>query len=274
MRYVWRFIYILISTNKSQGVYSIPGTLSAAPISDILDLEQGWGQTYTTGPTLLHPKQPNVRYYGLETIDENLGFYKHNVSRLGVTVCSRMEEDEEVNKSGMIVDTPPLNIKDASLIEDIVSDFEINVLCIVGNERLYIDLKKRFKEKVTIVKVPKSGGCVERDDAFTRQVQQKSIREYFYGTSKTILSPYTVHVDFTVVNVYKPYVETNDYISSVLPIGEDESDERDSKAPKLLEKVEPSSSTLQHCVVAILQAGKNDDVDILLRSGVLGFAVM
>lgn len=222
----------------------------------------------------MHPKQPNVRYYGLETIDENLKFYKHNVSRLGVTVCSRMEEDEAVSKSGMIVDSPALKIKDAGLIEDIVSDFEINVLCVVGNERLFIDLKKRFKDKVTIVKVPKSGGCVERDDAFLRQVQQKSIREYFYGTSKTVLSPYTTHVDFSVVNVFKPFVEENNYISSVLPIGENETEESENKNLKLLEKVEPSSSTLQHSVLAFLQAEKTDDEEIILRSGVLGFAVV
>jgi len=210
----------------------------------------------------------------LETIEENLKFYKHNISRLGVTVCSRMEEDEQVNKSGMIVNTPPLNIKDAQLIEDIVSDFEINVLCVVGNERLFIDLKKRFKEKLSIVKVPKSGGCVERDDAFIRQSQQKSIREYFYGTPKSILSPYTVHVDFTVVKVFKPFIETNNYISSVLPIGEDEDEEKESKVSKLLENVEPSSSTLQNSVLAFLQADKNDSEDIILRSGVLGFAVV
>lgn len=193
---------------------------------------------------------------------------------MGVTVCSRMQEDEEVNKSGLIVDTPPLKIKDVQLIEDIVSDFEINIICVVGNERLFIDLKKKFKEKFTIVKVPKSGGCVERDEAFQRQSQQKSIREYFYGTPKTVLSPYTVHVDFTVVTVYKPFLETNNYISSVLPIGEEEEEETDTKTPKLLEKVETSSSTLQNSVVAILQADKTDEEDIVLRSSVLGFAVV
>lgn len=185
-----------------------------------------------------------------------------------------MEEDEEVSKSGLIVDTPPLKIKDVQLIEDIVSDFEINIICVVGNERLFIDLRKKFKEKLTIVKVPKSGGCVERDETFQRQSQQKSIREYFYGTPKTVLSPYTVHVDFTVVTVYKPFIETNNYISSVLPIGEEEEEETETKSPKLLEKVETSSSTLQNSVVAILQADKTDEEDIVLRSSVLGFAVV
>ncbi|CCH40486.1 hypothetical protein BN7_19 [Wickerhamomyces ciferrii] len=243
-------------------------TLTATPISDILDVEHGWGQSYTTGPTLLHPKQPTVRYYGLETIEENEKFYKHNVSRLGVTACSRLEEDEIVNKSGMIINTPPLKIKDAPLVEDIISDFEVDVLVVVGNERLYIDLRKRFKEKVTIVKVPKSGGCVERDDTFIRQCQQKSIREYFYGTPKTVLSPYTVHVDFSIVTVYKPFVEQNNYISSVLPIGEEGEEEEDKKSVKLLEKIEPSSSALQNAVVAFLQADKTDEEDIVLRSGV------
>jgi polyribonucleotide 5'-hydroxyl-kinase len=265
---------MVVNLNPSDGAFSIPGTLSAAPISDILDIEDGWGQTYTTGASLMHPKQPTVRYYGSDKIHENLKFYKHNVSRLGVTVCSRISEDPLVKKSGVILDSPPLTIKDVDVIEDIVSDFEVNVIVVVGNERLFIDLKKKFQSKLDVIKVPKSGGCVERDDAFTRQSQQRAIREYFYGTPRTALSPYTVSVDFDVVKVYKPFVETTKLVSSVLPIGEDGLEQEEEKPVPLLEPVEPSSSTLQHCVVAILHADKKSDDDIVMRSGVLGFGVI
>lgn len=265
---------MIVNLNPSDPVFSIPGTLTGTPVSDILDVEDGWGQTYTTGVAPLHPKQPTVRYYGSPDIHENLKFYKHNVSRLGVTVCSRVSEDSTMKKSGVIVDTPPLTIKDVEIIEDVISDFEINVMVVIGNERLFIDLKKKFQAKLNVVKLPKSGGCVERDDSFTRQVQQRSIREYFYGTPKTVLSPYTVYVDFDVVKVYKPFVDAGGLISSVLPIGEDGLDNEEKKPDPLLQSLEPSSSSLQHCVLAILQADKKSDEDIILRSSVLGFGVV
>lgn len=267
---------MLVNLNPQEGVFSVPGTITATPISDILDVEDilGWGQSYTSGPTLFHPKQPNVRYYGYDKIDDNLKFYKYNVSRLGVTVCSRLEEDENLKKSGLIIDTPALSYKNIQLIEDIISDFEVNIIVVIGNERLFIDVKKKLnRDSLNIVKLPKSGGCVEKDDVFIRNVQQKLIKEYFYGNSKLILSPYTVNVDFTVVNVYQPFIESEDLVSSVLPVGEIE-DSSDLKQKNLIEKVEINSSNLQNSVVAILHADKNEDNDEIIRSSVLGFAVI
>ncbi|KAH3678379.1 hypothetical protein WICMUC_001396 [Wickerhamomyces mucosus] len=265
----------LVNLDPSKSGFSIPGSLSAAPISDILDVEQGLGQSYTTGPTLLHPKQPTVRYFGYDNFDDHLKFYKYNVSRLGITVLSRLQEDEKVRRSGLIVDTPPLTIKNVDLIQDIVSDFDIDILVVVGNERLFIDLKKRFKERLTVVKVPKSAGVVDIDDAYQRKLQQKAIKEYFHGIDKSPLSPYTVNVDFKVVNVFKPYIESTELISSVLPIGEEGfEDSKDDKSSKLIEHVETNSSNLLNSVVAILHADKNEDEDEIVRSSVLGFAVV
>lgn len=267
---------MVVNLNPSEGCFTIPGTISAAQVSDILDVEDGWGQSYSTGPTLLHPKQPNVRYLGFDDIDKNMKFYKYNISRLGITACSRLEEDEKMNKSGIFIDTPALNIKNIQLIEDIISDFEVDHVLVIGNERLFIDLNKKLNlNKISLIKVPKSGGCVERDDSYIRRLQQKLIREYFYGNYKTILSPYTVNIDFSVVKVYKPIIEEVDTISSVLPIGEDEDeDQKGLKHVKLIEPVEPSASVLQNSLIAILQADKQDDENIVLRSSVLGFGVI
>lgn len=266
---------MVVNLNPADGVFSLPGSISAAPISDILDVEDGWGHSYTTGVTPLHPKQPNVRYYGFTDIRENLKFYKHCVSKLGVSAGSRASEDPIVRKSGLIIDTPPLTIKDAGVIEDIISDFEVDIVITLGNERLFVDMKKRFGSKLTVAKVPKSDGCVDRDETFMRQTQQRAIKEYFYGTPKTPLNPYTAHVDFSVVKVFKPAAETSSSIvSSVLPIGEFGEAEEEEVKPTILEPVENSAAMLQHCVVALLQADKNDDPEVIARSGVLGYAVI
>lgn len=48
----------------------------------------------------------------------------------------------------------------------------VNIILIIGSEKLQIDMKKRFEnhktdqgEPITLVKLDKSGGCVDRDDA-------------------------------------------------------------------------------------------------------------
>lgn len=84
------------------------------------------------------------------------------------------------------------------------------MILVLGSERLYSDLHRRFdgrrastEESITVVKLAKSGGCVDRDDAYMRQVRQMQIREYFFGDAKRTLSPHTQLVDFAQVIIYK-----------------------------------------------------------------------
>ena len=44
---------------------------------------------------------------------------------------------------------------------------------------------------------------VDRDNAFRRQLQMRKIREYFYGTPKCELSPYSTIVNFHDFSVYR-----------------------------------------------------------------------
>lgn len=271
---------MFVNLDPSNAVFSVPGSITATPISDIMDVEEGWGSTYTTGPTLLHPKQPNVRYYGHDNIQANLEFYKENVSRLGLTALSRLQVDPDIRSSGMIVDTPPLGIKDIGLIQDIVSDLEINVMIVIGNERLFIDLRKKFQGKLSLVKVPKSAGVVEIDDAFKRKLQQRSIREYFHGTKSTPLTPYTANVDYKYITAYKPAIDKNASSSdaafnpSIDQLGYDLNSGESKQKTKLIENIESNSSNLLYTVVAILHADKKDNEEVIARSSVLGFAVI
>ena len=105
------------------------------------------------------------------------------------------------------------------------------MLLVVGNERLYSNMKKVFGKQsnsdntnispVTVVNVPKSGGVVDRDVDYMAGVQMQLINEYFYGTFKQSLSPFTVTVDYTTISsLYKvAEVDTKTKKSSVLGIG-------------------------------------------------------
>ena len=82
----------------------------------------------------------------------------------------------------------------------------------LGSERLYSEMQRRFSiyrgtagEPLTLVKLDKSGGCVDRDDIFMQQAREASIREYFFGDPKRTLSPHNQYVNFDEIVIYKIY---------------------------------------------------------------------
>ena len=86
----------------------------------------------------------------------------------------------------------------------------VSVIVILGSERLYSDMLRRFNgqnssagETVAVVKLDKSGGCVDRDEAYLENLRHAQIREYFFGDAKTTLSPHIQQVDFSSVSIYK-----------------------------------------------------------------------
>ena len=67
---------------------------------------------------------------------------------------------------------------------------------------------------IAVVKVDKSGGCVDRDDGYLRQFRQAQIREYFFGNGKNTLSPHTQQVNFDQLHIFKvPEREKNRFCS-------------------------------------------------------------
>lgn len=209
---------MLVNIDPAESVYAVPGALSASVVSDILDVEQGWGSSAITGPVMLHTKQPLVFLYGLEHLQTNLKYYTHAVSRLALGVNARLRDDVLARTSGIVIDTPAELVtaldgdkNGYATIASMIADFDINVLIVVGQERLYSDMSKRFASKdggksgtkLAVIKVPKSGGCVDREPAYRRAVQAALINEYFYGSPKQPLSPYTVTVDYSTLCIYR-----------------------------------------------------------------------
>ena len=86
----------------------------------------------------------------------------------------------------------------------------VSAVVVLGSERLYSDMLRRFNgqktgtgETIAVVKVDKSGGCVDRDEAYLQQFRQFQIREYFFGDANTTLSPHTQQIDFHQLTIYK-----------------------------------------------------------------------
>lgn len=281
---------VLVNLNPRDGVFSLPGSVTATPISDNFDLEAagGYGGTTTSGSTYHNPKQPLVKNYGFENINSNFDYYKHQISKLGLVLMSRMEEDIDVKNSGIIVDTPPLSIKDISLIENIVADFEIDHIVIMGNEKLLIDLTRKFNHKVAsqqlnLIKVPKSEGAVEVEDTFIRKCQEESIKQYFNGNFRNPLSPFKTEILFSDFIIYKG-VESSEYNSSLLfaPAGDsfapeidddNSGDRKDDSLESCLNKVEDlATNNLENLIVAITHLPlTNKLARDLMDASVLGY---
>lgn len=86
----------------------------------------------------------------------------------------------------------------------------MNVLVVVGSERLYSDMLRHFSGQrmgtdttTTVIKLDRSGGSVNCDEEYLGRYRQAQVREYFFGDSKVALSPHTQQVDFSQFAIYR-----------------------------------------------------------------------
>ncbi|KAI3402580.2 CLP1 [Candida oxycetoniae] len=290
---------ILVNLNPQDGVFALPGSLSATPVSDFFDVESvnGYGMTSTTTGTLVNstPKQPLVKNFGFLDIGDNNKLFDYQIDKLGICVLSKLDSDVKCRSSGVIIDTPPLSIKDFSTISSIIADFKVDLVVVLGNEKLKIDLEKKLSHRISnnglsIIKISKSPGVVELNDQFIRMTQEQTIREYFNGNFKNRLSPFKTEIDITGLSIYKGVV-TKDLESSLafLPEGDDFEHDADGEANDELKEYyqvleTPFSSNLDNSIIAVSHLAQEHSGNLsvgggggsvmgkeLLNSSVLGY---
>ena len=96
---------VIVNTDCKEGMLSIPGTLSTAVLDSIVDVEQGWGSSPTNGPSQIPVKLPLVYHYGMDDPETNGDYFKSLLSRLALSVLSRMTEDPSTKSAGCLIDT-------------------------------------------------------------------------------------------------------------------------------------------------------------------------
>ncbi|KAI8662331.1 hypothetical protein LRP88_03585 [Fusarium phalaenopsidis] len=254
---------LVVNADPKEGLLSLPGTLSASVLATVMDPEavDGWGSTPTSGPSSVPVKLPLVFYYGLESPEEDPDFYRELVSKLAGSVSGRLNEDENVKSSGVIIDGTglPEQTKDGfDLVAHIVDEFSINVIIVVGSSHISGELTKRFAnertslgEPISVVPLDKSDGVVERDEMFMQHAREAAIKEYFFGDSRRTLSPLIQQVDFDNVVVYH-------------------TPEHPTYNGETLAREEPSTP-MQHWTLAIMHATPKESPDTVRAAGVMGF---
>ncbi|KAL4904938.1 mRNA cleavage and polyadenylation factor clp1 [Aspergillus multicolor] len=250
---------IVVNLDPTEGMLSVPGTVSATAFRAMLDVEEGWGSSPMSGPSAVPVKLPLVYFYPMTNPLEAEGsVFRPIVSRLALSVMGRMAEDEDARETGIIVDTPGILSQSRAgaldMINHIVTEFSITTILVIGSERLYSLMMKNYDnkpsssasaaasdERISVVKLSRSGGCVDRDAAYRKAVSESQIRTYFFGnpvpttassalsiasssTTNVTLSPHAQQLDFNAISLYN-------YITSS---AEDEQNEEDDYDPAQL----------------------------------------
>ena len=97
---------VAVNLDTKEGMMSIPGSVSAATFSSIIDVEEGWGSSPTNGPTPVPVKLPLVYYLGLANPEDKTSVYKPIITRLALSVMNRLQDDKEAKGTGCIIDAP------------------------------------------------------------------------------------------------------------------------------------------------------------------------
>jgi polyribonucleotide 5'-hydroxyl-kinase len=185
-------------------------------------------------------------WYGHPDTKSNPQLLDRLIRNLGVNVLERHDVDPQARVSGLIVDTPssfasgPSSGSSAdsrhTLIKACVDTFHINVILVVGHEKLNAEMQRLFGNQLTVVKIPKSGGVVELDHSYRERVHNYQLHAYMYGeridpppgvssglvgreaATELILSPSSSIINFGDLAIYRIGLESM-APSSALPIG-------------------------------------------------------
>jgi len=270
-----------------EGVLAPPGSLTVATVGFQLDVENGYGISAISGPTITPVKTPLIYHYPYTSPLEKPDVFKAIITRMALSVTNKLEEDASAKQGGLIIDTPgALNDPKSNydLINHLVSEFSINLILSIGSERLFNDMNRRFstgkssEEAIPVLRTSKPGGAVERDASYMKQLRTQQIREYFFGTSKESLSPHSHSVGFGEVSVYRAKSQAEAAASSTSVFGA-EADDDDYDAPYArdpqrssgtFEKIEPSAAMTGSLLAIKFCPGNSDEIAVR-DSAVMGF---
>ncbi|CAG9565692.1 unnamed protein product [Danaus chrysippus] len=241
---------IFVDLDVGQGHISVPGTIGALLVERPASIEEGFSQ-----------QAPLVYHFGHKSPGDNLELYNMIVSRLAEVIAERCENNKKASTSGVIINTCGwVKGTGYKVLTHAAQAFEVDVILVLDNERLYNELKRDMPKFVKVVYLPKSGGVVERSSTQRAEARDARIREYFYG-NRTPYYPHSFDVKFSDLKIYK--VGAPSLPDSCMPLGM-----RSSDALTRLVPAWPSPS-LAHRVLAVSFAPSPDDH--VLATNLAGF---
>ncbi|KAI0053854.1 Clp1-domain-containing protein [Auriscalpium vulgare] len=284
----WAPVYI--NVDPGEGGWTVPGSISATSISAPLTTASPahpLGNAATSAPTTLTSNAllPIVYWYGHSETKRNPLLLDRQIRNLGENVNERHEVDAEGRAAGLIVDTPSSFAASSSssgadhrlmLIRACVDAFRINVILVVGHEKLNVEMQRTYGNRINVVKIPKSGGVVDLDPPYRHRIHNYQLHAYFYGhpinpppglptsanataggesAMETNLSPSSSVISFDDLTIYR-IGEKSMAPSSALPIGATRS--VSEMQPVKVDPASPGSGVL-NAMLALLAPPNPDD---------------
>ncbi|XP_048486316.1 protein CLP1 homolog [Plutella xylostella] len=241
---------IYVDLDVGQGSISVPGTIGALLVERPASIEEGFSQ-----------QAPLVYHFGHKSPNDNLQLYNTIVSRLAEVITERIDSNKKASTSGVIINTCGwVKGPGYKVLTHAAQAFEVDVILVLDNERLYNELKRDMPKFVKVVYLPKSGGVVERTGGQRAEGRDARVREYFYG-KRTPYYPHSFDVKFSDLNIYK--VGAPSLPDSCMPLGM-----RASDALTRLVAVSPSPALAHRLLAVSFAAGPEDHV---LHSNLAGF---
>ncbi|EJD53335.1 cleavage/polyadenylation factor ia subunit Clp1p, partial [Auricularia subglabra TFB-10046 SS5] len=297
---------LVVNLDPGEGAWTVPGTLSACPISTpILTSTPAspFGSTATSAPTATTSTAlvPLVHWFGHTETRRNGKLVDHLIRRLAASVDTRLGHDPKSRLSGVIIDAPgsfsvasatssPTDVKHP-LVKACVDAFHVNHIVVIGNEKLYVEMQRMFPKQsgVSVIKIPKSGGAVELDFAYRERVHSYQMRAYMYGFQFELpqgvteamlgadtlhnltLAPHSSSISFDDLKLFRVGGTDSMAPSSALPIG----------GSRIVSEIQPTpvdpslpGSGLLNAVLALLSPSPSGTEQTLTDRDVAGFLVV
>nr|POE72088.1 mrna cleavage and polyadenylation factor clp1 [Quercus suber] len=284
----------VVNLDPREGVLAPPGSLTAMIVSSQVDVEHGFGISGISGPSAAPQKAPLVYSYPYFSPLAKPDVFKSIVTRMAVSVTTKLEENPQAKQGGIFIDTPgTLNDPKSNyeLLNHIIAEFSITLVLAIGSERLFNDLLRRYtsgvrpsEDPVTILRLTKPSGSVERDAAFLKSARTQQIRQYFFGTPKEPLNPHSHAIGFAELAIFRAKTASSTSTSTQgQAYGTDQNEDDDDDdipyasraggAPPSnvsFERVTPSLAMTGSLVAIKFCAGNSDD-ETVRDSAVMGY---
>ncbi|CAI6357074.1 unnamed protein product [Macrosiphum euphorbiae] len=184
---------IYVDLSPGQGQISVPGTIGAVMVERPAEVDASFSQA-----------APLVYHFGHTKIGINSTLYNTLISRMAEVIHQQMDENPRINYSGLIINTFGwIKGKGYQHLTHIALAFEVDVILVLDEERLYNELVRDMPGFVKVVLLPKRRGVVQRSNKFKLEGREARIREFFYGSPRNVLHPHTCLVRFSDIKVYR-----------------------------------------------------------------------
>ena len=248
---------LLADLDVALPMLSVPGTVGVSPVTpDAVSPEAHMSPDggIPGGDGIA----PLVLWYGSSEMKTNPQLYKAQLKKLGKDMDARLSGDADARASGVIINAGGwIDGKGYELLLHAADTLRANVILVMGHDRLYSMLTTHFRKRADskaekevvvpatgsqgqdaatksrkaqrqdfpkVIKLPRSGGVVSRDDGFRRACRNQSIRRYFHGekimkkentsgsdsgiggagsTERCRYTPFLVELPFSALRMYR-----------------------------------------------------------------------